>query len=61
MIYTEQTGNTAAYSQVNPSETLWDDGGSKWDFNGNAYISNWDQSTQSYNEQSTNTVIWTEK
>ena len=61
MAYTEVSTNSAAYSAVNPSGSVWDNGVSQWDFNGNTYISVWDETTQSYTEATDNTVIWTEQ
>ena len=61
MAYTEETGNAASYSAINPSESIWDEGNSRWDFNGNVYVSQWDTNGQDYTEQTGNTVIWTEQ
>ena len=60
-MYTEATGNPAAYSSANSSLSVWDEGLTQWDFNGNTYISVWDESQQSYAEQNTTTVIWAEQ
>ena len=57
-MYTEATGTTAAYSLQSTSSAIWDDNLTQWDFNGNTYISVWDETQQAYTEQDTNTVIW---
>ena len=60
-MFTEEPGNAAAYSITNASMSVWDDGLTQWDFNGNTSISVWDETQQVFTEQDTNTVIWTEQ
>ena len=59
-MYTEATGNAATYIQVSQTEAIWDNGDSKWDFNGNIYATQWDILTQSYSEATGNSTIYDE-
>lgn len=47
-MYTEESGNSAPYAQVSPTEAIWDGGNTKWDLLGNIYNSRWDTVRKSY-------------
>ena len=60
-MYTESTGNSAAYNQSNPTESAWDSGVSSWDLSGKVETSLWDVTLQDYAEPSGNTIILAEQ
>lgn len=55
-MFIEATGNTAAYNQSNPTESIWDSGASSWDLTGNVESSLWDVILQAYAASSGNTI-----
>ena len=60
-MYTESTGNTAAYNQSNPTESIWDSGETSWDLSGNVEASLWDVTLQDYSGTSGNAIILAEQ
>jgi len=59
-MFTEATGNATVYTQVNPDKSIWDNGNTQWDFNGNIYASDWDAEVQAYTERSGNSLVYGE-
>ena len=59
--YTEQSGASSDYDEVFAEESIWDGGDSVWDVVGNAVLSNWDLTQDTYTPASGNSGDYTEQ
>lgn len=58
--YTEQSPDSITYGVLGTNQTIWDNGGTLWDVNGNIAITVWDDTPTSFVTQNPSTPAWIE-